>query len=416
MIVRKDGQGIRFELCERKQGVRVLGPDRPEQSAVATPHRQAAPVFGRDPSDTLLAQGKYAQLPLEVIVPDRLDGFLLYEQYGGIGRGKSIVWIDGKGKPALALALGDLFAELPRGTTQSVSSTRWGRGCFVDERAASIVAVAVDDSFREIAIADGSVTTPSPEQVAAWCGHGAEDARALVLDVVARGDAQLLRTVSAVAMEIFHSEAQPMALRLRAAIVLKAVGTPVACEPLFVKSRTRGPWRVRCYAVRHLVDALGPKAVPDLIEMMCSEKTSLWGEAWQALVSAGPVAAPALMALFADRGRSTMGRSGAASALARIGTRAAVPSLLDGVVDPDESLANAACNAAIAIAGVDCRDRLISHLLAGTSQDGRIALFLQRHPTRAALPAIEAACAREQDATEKQWLALARIACSRGTK
>ncbi len=57
-------------------------------------------------------------------------------------------------------------------------------------------------------------------------------------------------------------------------------------------------------------------------------------------------------------------------------------------------------------------DRLIAILAEGSSQDGRIALFLKRHPTKAALPAIDAALERAPDKTNAKWLRDARAACA----
>ena len=42
-----------------------------------------------------MASGKVAQLPYRIFVPDGFDGFLLFENYGGIGHGQSVIWIDG---------------------------------------------------------------------------------------------------------------------------------------------------------------------------------------------------------------------------------------------------------------------------------------------------------------------------------
>lgn len=407
VVIRQAKQGVTFELCERAAGAPAMLP------AQASPIAVKQDDVARDPNDRLVVAGTFGQEPLAVLVPDTLPGFLLFEKYGNVGGGKSVAWIDGAGNETVGLKLTEIFGAVPKAATYTVSSIWWNEGYWIDEAQRSIVVVAAGDELREIAIADGAVTTPDGARLAAWCTAGTVAARSLALEVASRRDRAGRKDAVPLAMRIFHDEHEPLALRLRAAVLLAAAETPVACEALFAAARGQDqPEPVRRYAVRHLPAVLGEQAIVVLRELMRGKAGPLWGDCYQAFVAIGEPAVPTLVAMLGERDETSDYRGGAAHALREIRSKDAFEALLLASADPSEYVANAAINAAIATGGDRLGERLIALLDEGSTQDGRIALWLKEHPTRAALPAIDKALARATDGTDREWLAEARAACA----
>ncbi|MCA8966714.1 MAG: hypothetical protein KDC48_17670, partial [Planctomycetes bacterium] len=195
VVIRADGRGITYELRRR-------APGRPAMTAAKKPFQGDDAVIAADPTDRLIVKGKFGQKPLETIVPDGLDGFLMFEKYANVGGGQSVTWIDAAGKAAPDLKLAGIFPVTPAAATRSVSSLWWYQGCFLDEAAKSIVVVAVGDELREVAIADGAVTEPGVERLVAWCKAGTAAGRALALEVASRGAPALRQAGAAVAVQI----------------------------------------------------------------------------------------------------------------------------------------------------------------------------------------------------------------------
>src|SRR6185503_12620760 len=117
---------------------------------------------------------------------------------------------------------------------------------------------------------------------------------------------------------------EPMALRLRAAVVLHRAGLKVPAAELFAAARAEDqPQALRCYAVRHLPTVLGEAAIPVLRETMRGPAGSTWGgstwcAAYQALAAIGEPAVPTLLEMLEARDESRDCRAGAAYALAGI--------------------------------------------------------------------------------------------------
>jgi HEAT repeat protein len=401
VVIREAKKGITYELCER-------APGAPAMTAAKKAFGNDAARIDRDPADRLVHAGTVAHLPVGVVVPDALDGFLLFETYYTVGRAKSATYVDGTGAERFSLTLPQIFGQVPAAATHSVSSTWWNQGYWIDEVAATVVVVAYGDELREIAIADGSVTTPDVSRLLDWCTTGATDSRCLALEVLGRLPAPDRKRA------VFHDAAAAIALRLRAAVVLSLAGTPVAADALFAAARaTDQPDAVRRYAVRQLPTVLGDKAIPVLRDLMRGKATSVWGDCYHAFAELGERAVPTLVAMVGEQGETPDYRGGAAHALGQIRSPAALDALLEATASADDYVANAAVNAAIATGGETLTERLVTILAEGSTQDGRITRHLAADVGAEAVRAIDAALARATDSDVRRRLQDARAACAR---
>ena len=418
----KKGRNITFEFCERS-GKRhtAIGPVSPH-AATSFELKKDPKAVDRDPDDELLAEGTVHQLPYEVLVPDTLPGFLLFEQYYSLGTAKAVIWVNDKGEETLGLTVAQLFDGIPEGATRTVSSLWWSKGVFLDEASNSIVVVAVGDQVREIDIAEAEVTEPDVARIAEWATRGTTAGRSLALDVLATRSPDALKAATPAAIALFHDEDEPLALRLRAAVVLARAGTPVAADRFFETARAADqPDELRRYAVRHLPGIVGEDALPVLRELMRGKAGPVWSDCQTGFAAFGEKAVPTLVEMLLEEGETNDYRGGAAHALRTIGSPKAYDALLQATATAPDYVANAACNAVIAIGGDDLTERLIAILAKGCTQNGRIAMFLQKNPTKAALPAIDAAIKRSghaanptdrRIATELRRLKAAREACA----
>ncbi|MCR9244233.1 MAG: HEAT repeat domain-containing protein [bacterium] len=415
-------RSIRFEFCERsRERLAKIGPMSPA-SADAFALRKKPGAVDRDVGDRLLAKGTVGQLPYQVLVPDTLPGFLLFEQYYRVGSGRAVIWVGDKGVEKLSLTLRDLYGGVPEGALHTVSSIWWSRGVFLDEVAGAIIVVAVGDQIREVSIKEAEVSEPGIARIADWARRGTEKGRALALEVLARKQPDALKAATPTAIELFHDDKESLALRLRAAVVLARAGTPVAADRFFEAARAEDqPREVRQFAVRNLPAIVGEEAIPILRELMRGPANGVWNECIGAFAALGEPAVDTLVEMMLEEGQSNDYRGGAANALGGIKSPRSYGPLLQATATAPDYVANNACNAVIALGGDDLTERLIAILAKGCTQDGRIALYLQRHPTRAALSAIDQALARDEGEetdgvtvsdTDRKWLKEARERCA----
>ena len=181
----KKGRGITFEYCERTPvRLQTIGPISPE-AKTSFELKKAPGSIDRNPADKLLAEGKVMQLPYEVLVPDTLPGFLLFEQYYSLGTAKAVIWISDEGEETLSFTVQQLYDGVPAGATRSVSSLWWSKGVFLDEAAGSIVVVAAQHQMREIVIAESEIREPDVARIAEWTTRSTLEGRSLALDVLA---------------------------------------------------------------------------------------------------------------------------------------------------------------------------------------------------------------------------------------
>lgn len=355
VVIKESGEGITYELCERAAGAAPITEVR--GGLYGSPSNKV----DRDAADRVLATGKVGQLPLSVLVPETLDGFLLFEKYYEVGYGQSVTYIDGTGAERLSLTLAQLFGEVPKEATRSTSSIWWDKGYWIDEVAQSIVVVAVGEAVREVAIADGKITTPDLARLLTWSARGTETARALALEVLSRRPRAEVEQAAPLATSILRDAKEAMPLRLRAAVVLCMAGTQVDADALFAEARGKDqPNAVRQYAVRHLPTLLGDQAIPILRDLMREPASPVWGTCQDAFSDLGERAVPTLIAMLGEQGETVDYRGGAAHALGKIKSPAALDALLEATATAEDYVANVACNAAIATGG----DTLTEHLIA----------------------------------------------------
>jgi HEAT repeat protein len=201
---------------------------------------------------------------------------------------------------------------------------------------------------------------------------------------------------------VAQDEKHPVAVRLRAAVASKKAGDDPRAGELFLAAIPRGQEEsLREYAIAHLGEILGDKAIPHLRDAMRGKADEAWSAAKDALAGFGEDAVPVLVEMLKEEKESPDYRGGAAHALGDMGKAgaAAVPALLEAVSDKVEYVANAAVNAAVAIGAPDLEERLAEILLKGSTQDSRLAGYFEDHPSDAAVKALVAALGRTKAAT-----------------
>jgi len=342
VVVRKKGRGITFELCERRAGV---APIEPATASSMNLRGRPQPDISRDPKDRLVANGSYKQMPMQVLLADGLDGFLLFDKYANVGYGEVITWIDGNGKAVVEHSLQDLFGGRPKGTTASVSSLWWSRSVWLDARKRSAIVLTSAGELREVALADGEVSVPKRSRLLDWAMHGSPDGRATALELIAEGDVDGCRKAMPLVSGTFLDRSQPRALRLRAGWILQRAGAAEGVKELYLES-VRGGEGIADedmrFAVRHLGQVLGDDALAVLRDLMRGKAGAVWGEAYQAFAAMGEPAVPTLLEMLAEAEESADYRGGAAHALAEIGSLAAVPALREALSSGSDYVAGAA--------------------------------------------------------------------------
>ena len=411
VVLRKVTGALTFEFCERAAGAEPMAP------AMCDSGWPGATVdVSRDPADRLLAQGRCKQLPYEVIVPDRLPGFLLFEAFGGFGLGRVVTCVGIDGKERFALDLGAVFggADLGISGRWLRMGIDWHHGHAFDERRGVLLLVANSLEVREVAVADGAVATPDARRLADFASSGSELIRTLALDVFAGRPAAASKEVLPIAAGVFHDRSEPMALRLRAAVVLHRAGLRVPAAELFAAARAEDqPVVVRCYAVRQLPTVLGEAAIPVLREAMRGPADSTWDGAYRAFAAIGEPAVPTLLAMLEARDESRHCRAGAAHALAGIRSPSARDALLCATREADGYVAEAALGALIATGGPDLARDLITLLAEAPALTASIAIHFAGNPDRAAAPLLEAALPRVTVSDGRSWVQQALEACRR---
>jgi len=193
-----------------------VAPDK-QHSLVAWHERSGGLGYEFRAGDRLIATGAAPQLPLEVHVLSGAPAAILFERYGYVGRGDTLqrlgkdglVWRMKIGEAALA------------GATKSVSSTRWARTWWVDERRGRVVLVARNGYLGEVDLATGKLSEPAKEVVLA--GFRLPWARRQALEVAVDLDVDGLRPA---AEPLVADQSLSAGLRLRAAIAVEKGGGP----------------------------------------------------------------------------------------------------------------------------------------------------------------------------------------------
>lgn len=425
VVIRAQEHGsVDFELCERRTS---LPPLKNAETSSPLGGKAAVGEIDRDPRDRLLASGTVKHLPYDVHVLDS-GGFVLFETHYSFGRANTITYVDDAGKVVTQKKLPDIYGAVPSGTTHSVSSTWWERGHWIDEQRRSVVVISKGDEIREVLIDGGKISTPEITTFVRWCRVGSTENRSIALEVLSRQvePADTLddttrslrrriadRVIVPAAEGIVADPKEPLALRLRAAIVLTRANRPGNYAPMFLEGiKARNTPADRRFATAHLPVVLGVDAIPILRELMRGEASVVWASCQEGFIALGERAVPTLIEILEEAGTSSDYRGGAAHALGEIRSAAAIPALFEAAATAEEYIANAAINAAIATGAPDLADRLIALLARGSTQDGRIAMYFERAPNREAIPALEAALNRcAPDDFETDWFRKAIAAC-----
>ncbi|MEK7468808.1 MAG: HEAT repeat domain-containing protein [Planctomycetota bacterium] len=377
---------LSFQICRRRDGVAPLLPaENPDP-------------IDRDSEDKLLAEGQLDWCPIAIRVLDSEPSAVLFEKHGGVGRGNSLALVDEKGQTRWTVQLDDLFtAQEIEKFMRTVSSIWWSQGWWIDEKRGKVVVVATGDALREVDLKDGKVSTPPAKVLLLRVEEGPVADRCLALEVMSRilpeGMTPWVTTVA-------QDEKQPVAVRLRAAIASKKAGEDPRAGDLFLAAIPKGqPIDERRYAIGHLGEILGEKAIPHLREAMRGTADGAWGSAQEGLAAFGEHAVPVLIEMMKEVKETPDYRGGAAHVLAKIGARSSVPALVETISDPVEYVANAAANAAIAIGAPDLEEKLAAILLKGSTQDSRLAGYFEDHPGERAVEALVAALGRTKPDT-----------------
>ncbi len=387
LVHQAKGTGIRFQLCECGPG-RLPARSATTRDVLAGTAEPLDVAFG----DRVLAAGRIKRLPSDVYVFDKPGGFVLFDTYRRLGKGNVVTYVNDAGNVAFSKTVKDLYGGVPVGAVRSGFSVGWSRGWFVDERRRSIVVVATGNEFREIAIQDGSTTEPSFLTMLGWLQHGTDATRELMFGVILERPIEDLKLACSTVIGIAHDPKQPMGLRLRAAIVLSRAGDPATFEKLFLSSVENDmPLSAREFAAAHLPEVLGERSVPVLRKLLRDPERSVRRASQNGWVGLGESAVPMLCAMLLDKEESALFRHGAAAALWRLKSQASVDPLMQAARGADAFVANMALNAAIHIRAPKLESHLLQMLLAGSTQDTRVALYFAKWPSRAALPALRVA-------------------------
>ena len=274
----------------------------------------------------------------------------------------------------------------------------------MDEARGCAVVAAAGDLFREVALTDGAVRDPGEAVLLTRVLEGPEEERADALEIAAR---LLPAGIGVPARNVARDTAEPMAVRVRAALVAHRIQEdflrpPIFhAAPLFRSAIARGsPPSARAFAARWIGEVLGKEALPLLRDAMRGEADAAWRPALEGMASLGPVAVPVLLEMLGEREQSLDYRGGAAHALGGIRDPAALPALWKAALefDPERDehhfVPGAALDAVLALDPPDLRGRLLRLLAEGGPHDARVAAWIEARPGKDALPALVAALGR----------------------
>ncbi len=412
VVIRRDDAGIAWELWRRAEGAPPM-KDATADDAHRLRNGTGGPI-DHDPADQLIGRGHVNQRPLRVRVLDEPAAFVLFEKYGNIGYGDALIYVDGRRGIRFRRKLEELFdAETCSAFKSSVSSIWWHQGIAVDEELGRILVVAAGDRLSQVDCEKGAVSTPEKEALLRGFRRGTVEERKLCIEAAARLKPEGLHA-EALAIAADDGESEP--IRLRAAVAVRRSGGREDFAPLFLSAAGKDrPGEVRSFAVEHLAEVVGEDALPMLRRLVRgTAENDVWNSAQTAFVSLGEKAVPTLIEMLLEEGESADYRGGAAHALGRIGSPAAIDALLGATATAEDYVASAAVNAAIRIGAADLGERLAGILAEGSTQDGRIALYFERHPAEFARAPLQAALKRaEPGSAAKGWIENARKALDR---
>lgn len=385
VVLRAGKQGVSadFTLAEAPAGAPPVTPIAP-----GAPFAPNPPDVNVREGDAILATGTLESAPLEVRVSARGLGFAAMEEYGGVGGGVSFAWVGRDGSVRHPKRLGDLFsAEEIRAFRHTVSSIWWFRGAWIDEDARETIVVGAGQAIRAVSIETGVVRKADAAEIRRALRFPDPQAGALAIDLARE---LALDGVEDALAAMLADERAVLRLRVRAAAALAERRDLRGKAVLVAAAATPRPAAVDKadyeFALEHLPAALGLDAVPLLKAAMRGESADGWSAGMSGFVALGEPAVAALLAMLTEAGQSNDYRGGAAHALGRIGSKAAVSGLVAAIADPQEYVANAAANGAIAVGKDSIAKELVALLDKPTTQDGRLSSYFEqvKEPTSVA--------------------------------
>jgi hypothetical protein len=332
------------------------------------------------------------QHPADVHVLDGRPGAVLFERYGEIGQGDTLALLDEDGKLSWRKPLTAFFDEKTiRGFPTSMVSIWWYRGWWVDEVRGKVIVVAKGDLVREVALATGAVR----EAGAGAIVDGLP--RPQALEVAA--DLKLAEAGPA-AEAIVADPAQPLAVRLRAAVLVHRVGGGRPDRALFEAALdpTRTPAE-RTYALEQAPGALGEDALDLVVAAARRGETAF--VALKALARMGTAGAQALALAAADRTVGAGVRRHAQQVFSALPRERTGRAIAKGLVDADAQSAGALLRAGISARQPDLHGIAAPHetvlvdvLDKDTAPVEWMAEHFARFPTTEAVPALKKALRR----------------------
>lgn len=391
VVLRQDGGSCKFELCERRPGATPMKPAQAPDS-YGQGSSKDEPI-DRDSRDRLLAVGVLSQLPLSVRVLDNPPGIVLFEEYGSVGWGEVLSYVNGEGEVTVRKSFHEFNFTGP--FSRTVSSLWWYQGFLVDETRQRVFLVAKGDEIAGVSLEDGTIFRPDDDTLIELLGESTEVDRQLALEVAGRLKPKGLLPA---AMEIATATCEPLPLRLRAAVAVKRAGGEGSFDRLFVNAvEQQNPVPVRAYATEHLPEILGMGSAVPMLQSLLRRKDDreIHYSVQRAFVFLGESALPSLVEMLSREGEPSYYPRYAARALGDIGSRKAVDALLNATVTTDDyQLANTAVNAAIQIGHPELGKKLARVLEQGSTQDSRIAMYFREHPADYAKKPLEKALKR----------------------
>ncbi len=291
--------------------------------------------------ETVLAKGWLPSAPLEIRVSPEGRGFAAFEEYGGIGHGASLMWVDAKDGKVSSKGLHQIFSpEEIAGFCHTVSSIHYFRDAWIDDKAGCIVLVAAGPLLKVIDLGTGEVKPGGAGEVKR--AMGIPSARVIAMDLA--GEMSIDLGVKALE-SILKDAGSPLALRLRAAALLG----PSSKDAQALFRRSAGPEGVsredRIAVLTRLPAVLGEEAIPLLREALKNKDSGVWDAAQRGFAALGEKAIPVLLEILVEKGGSNDYRGGAAHALGYLGSPKALEGLRKSCGDPEEYVAQAAANA-----------------------------------------------------------------------
>ena len=137
------------------------------------------------------------------------------------------------------------------------------------------------------------------------------------------------------------------------------------------------------FAIRHCALVLREEAETRLRDLMVGKAGPYWHSCQLGFVGCGEEAVDTLLEMAQDLKGTPDYRGGACYALKAIGQLNDSPRVAQALVvlagDESEYVANAALNSAIELGGESVSDALLGLLERGSTQDGRIGMYFQKH-------------------------------------